>query len=41
MALSNAFTGPFPEPSQTISLPSTKICALAKELILSFESFLT
>jgi len=41
IALSNAFTGPFPDPSQTISLPSTKICALAKELILSFESFLT
>ena len=41
MALSSAFTGPFPDPSQTISLPSTKIWALANELISSLDSFLT
>ena len=38
IALSNALTGPFPVPSQTISFPSTKICAFAVELILFFES---
>ena len=41
MALSKALTGPFPDPSQIISLPSTNMCAFAKELILSFESLFT
>ena len=41
MALSNALTGPLPEPSQIISCPSTTICAFAKEFILSFESLFT
>jgi len=41
IALSRAFTGPLPDPSQTTSRPSTTICALAKEFIFSAESFFT
>ena len=41
MALSSALTGPLPDPSQTISFPSTRIWAFAKELIFSSESFFT
>jgi len=41
IALSNAFTGPLPSPSQIIFSPSTSNCAFAEEIIFPDESFLT
>ena len=41
MALSKAFTGPFPSPSQIIFSPSTSNCAFADETISPDLSFFT
>ena len=41
IALSRAFTGPFPSPSQTIVSPSTSSSAFADEIISPEVFFLT